>query len=77
MQWQIEKIIEVSKQLKRTGATGASTSEQIAAAFVLNRADFLPDTYRDAVKAWDRLGDEWQGFVRIIKRHHMALIESE
>ncbi len=77
MQWQIEKIIEVAKQLKRTGRTGASTGERIAAAFVLNQMEYLPDSYSDAVEAWDRLDSEWQEYVRIVKYDHMHLIEGE
>ena len=75
MQWQIEKIIQVANQLNQTGATTASSGERIAAAFVLNRADYLPDSDRDMVAAWDRLGPAWQGYVRIIKRDHMHLIQ--
>ena len=77
MQWQIEKIIEVANQLKRTGRTGASTGERIAAAFVLNQMEYLPDSYSDAVEAWDRLDSEWQEYVRIVKYDHMHLIEGE
>jgi hypothetical protein len=75
MQWEIEKIIEVANTLNQTGSTAASTSERIAAAFVLNRLDYLPDSYRDAVEAWDRLGNEWQDHVRLIKREYMHCIE--
>ncbi len=74
--WQIEKIIEVANCLQRTGRSAASTGERIAAAFVLNRMDYLPDMYRDAVEAWDRLDDEWQAYVRLIKRDYMHLIEA-
>ena len=49
--------------------------EQIAAAFVLNRMDYLPATYSDAVEAWDRLGEEWQEYVRLIKRDYWHLVE--
>lgn len=73
--WEIEKIIEVANTLKATGRTGASTSERIAAAFVLNRPDFLPSSYPDMVEAWDRLGDEWQQYVRQIKRDYLHLID--
>ena len=45
MQWQIEKIIEVANELNQTGNTAASTGERIAAAFVLNQIDYLPDSY--------------------------------
>ncbi len=77
MQWQIEKIIEVANELQRTGCTVASTGERIAAAFVLNRADYLPDSYRNIIEAWDRLDDEWQGYVRLIQRDYSHLINDE
>ena len=68
--WQIDKIIEVANCLQATGSTAASTGERIAAAFVLNRQDYLPD-YSDMVEAWDRLDEEWQGYVRLIKQDYM------
>ena len=71
--WQIEKIIEVANQLQRTGRTGASTGECIAAAFVLNRPEYLPAIYTDLVEAWERL-DDWQQYVKLIKRDYMHLI---
>ena len=73
--WQIDKIVEVANCLQRTGSTGASTGERIAAAFVLNRMDYLPDMYSDTLEAWDRL-DDWQAYVRLIKREYMHLIEA-
>jgi hypothetical protein len=72
--WQIEKIIEVANSLQATGSTGASTSERIAAAFVLNKPHYLPSSYSDVVEAWDRL-DDWQGYVRLIKQEYMHLIK--
>ncbi len=72
--WQIDKIIEVAIDLQRTGSTGASTGERIAAAFVLNRMDYLPDSYNDAVEAWERLDSEWQYYVKRIKCDFMHLI---
>jgi hypothetical protein len=74
--WQIQKIIEVANTLQRTGSTGASTGEQIAAAFVLNRPEFLPGSYTDLVAAWERL-DDWQRYVKRIKRDYMHLIAAE
>jgi len=74
--WQIEKIIEVANCLQATGSTAASTGERIAAAYVLNRLDYLPDMYSDAVEAWDRLDDEWQHYVRLIKQDYMHRIEA-
>jgi len=48
---QIQTIINVANQLQRTGKTGASTGELIAAAFVLNRMDYLPASYSDVIEA--------------------------
>ncbi len=76
MNWQIEKIIEVANCLQATGSTGASTGERIAAAFVLNRMEYLPDMYSDVIEAWERL-DDWQWYVKIIKRDYMHLIEEQ
>ena len=75
LSWEIEKIIEVANCLQATGSTGASTGERIAAAFVLNRQEYLPSCYSDMVEAWDRLDEEWQEYVRVIKYDHMHLIE--
>lgn len=78
MNYPIGKIIEVANQLQRTGRTPASTGECIAAAFVLNRPDYLPAMYADMVEAWDRLGEDWQVYVRLIKRDYMhRIIEAE
>lgn len=75
MQYEIEKIIEVARELKNTGYSPASTGERIAAAFVLNRMEFLPKAYTDVVEAWERLGPQWQRYVKLIKDCHMELIE--
>jgi len=76
-QWEIEKIIEVANCLQKTGRSGASTGEVIAAAFVLNKPEYLPAMYQDMVEAWDRLGTEWQHHVRAIKQTHMHKIQEE
>ena len=73
MRWEIRKIINVAHELKRTGKTGASTGEQIAAAFVLDRPEYLPEGYTNIVDAWDRLGT-WQQHVKAIKDEYMYLI---
>jgi hypothetical protein len=75
--WEIEKIIEVAISLKATGSSGASTGERIAAAFVLNRPDYLPAMYDDMLEAWDRLDEQWQAYVRHIKQHCMHRIEAD
>ena len=69
--WQIDKIINVANQLQHTGSTPASTGECIAAAFVLNKPQYLPSGYTDMVEAWDRLDEQWQEYVRLVKRDHM------
>ena len=74
MLWQVEKIIEVANQLQRSGSTPASTGERIAAAFVLNAPHYLPCGYEDMVEAWDRLDEDWQVYVRLVKRDYMHLI---
>ncbi len=74
MKWQINKIINVANELASTGKTGASTGEQIAAAFTLNCMEYLPANYEDAVEAWDRLDEEWQDYVRLIKREYTHLL---
>lgn len=76
MQTEIEKIIEVANALKATGSSGASTGERIAAAFVLNDMHYLPVSYADIVEAWERLGPQWQRYVKIIKADYMYLIEA-
>ena len=73
--WQMQTIINVAIALNTTGSSGASTGERIAAAFVLNRPDLLPSLYDDMIEAWDRLDEEWQHYVRLIKRDYMHLIE--
>ena len=74
--WPLSKIIDTAIELQASGRTGASTGEQVAAAFVLNRQDYLPDTERDLVQAWDSLGHTWQAHVRCIKRDYLHLIDS-
>jgi len=75
MNQNIQTIINVANTLQRTGRSGASTGEQIAAAFVLNQMQYLPANYQDVVEAWERL-DDWQRYVQIIKRDYMDLLES-
>ena len=77
MQWQIETIINVANSLQKTGRSGGSTGEVIAAAFVLNRQDYLPASYQDMVDAWERLDPCWRRYVKLIKRDYMHLIEGQ
>ncbi len=71
----ILRIIQVARDLQSTGTTSAGTSEQIAAAFVLNEQKYLPELYPDLIEAWERLtpGD-YQHYVKVIKYDYMHLI---
>ncbi|ARU59253.1 hypothetical protein OLMES_5270 [Oleiphilus messinensis] len=73
MKWEIEKIIDVANELQNRGSRGASTGEQIAAAFVLDRMEFLPAGYT-VIEAWERL-DSWQRYIKIFQ-HYFHLIQS-
>ena len=75
--WEIEKIIEVANCLQQHGSSAGSMGEVIAAAFVLNKPKYLPEMYNDMVEAWDRLGEEWQNYVRRVKRNYMHLIHQD
>lgn len=70
--WQIAVIINVANELANTGKSSGSTSEVIAAAFVLDRMEFLPHGY-SVIEAWERI-DDWQGYVKTIKANHMHLL---
>ena len=72
--WAIEKIIATANELESTGTTGASTSEQIAAAFVLNNQNYLPGNFSVIIEAWERLG-EWQHHVKLIRSDYLHLIK--
>ena len=69
----IKRLINIARHLHKTGRSGASTGEQIAAAFILNKPEYLPDNYSDMVEAWERL-DNWQAYVKVIKQDYMYLI---
>lgn len=47
-----------------------SCGEQIAAAFIFNRMDWLPSAYSHPVDAIDRLGDTWLQMVLDYRRHN-------
>ena len=71
--YEIKKIINVANELASTGKTGASTGEVIAAAFVLDQMEFLPQGY-SVIDAWDRLDEEWQGYVRQVVENYSDLL---
>ena len=74
--WTLQKIVDTAIELQASGRTGASTGEHIAAAFVLNRQDCLPDAERDLINAWECLGHTWQEHVRRIKRDYLNLLDA-
>jgi hypothetical protein len=71
---EIQKIITAANELRSTGTSGASTSERIAAAFVLNEQHYLPDSYPVMIEAWERL-NEWQTHVKLIRNNYLHLIQ--
>ena len=73
MNREMKRIIEVTNELSTKGS-GGCTSERIAAAFILNDMSRLPRGYDDVVEAWERLGGQWQGYVKVIKQEHEHLI---
>ena len=71
--WEIEKIINVANELASTGSSAGSTGEQIAAAFVLDRMEFILHGY-SVIEAWERLDERWQGYVKQVKAHYSDLL---
>ncbi len=70
--FEIETIINVANELATTQRTRGSNNERIAAAFVLDRMEFLPHGYCEA-DAWAQLED-WQALVNLIKSHYSDLL---
>jgi hypothetical protein len=63
-----QKLLSVAAELHTNGRTGASTGERIAAAFIINNMNYLPEGYT-VLEAWDRLEPKWQ---RITQALHKA-----
>lgn len=55
----LQQIIEKSRDARDNGYGVLSTGERIAAALVLNRADWLAEMGYSMALAIDRLGPEW------------------
>jgi hypothetical protein len=68
----IEKLVErLSGPETAENCIGAlSCSEQIAAAFLFNRMDWLPSGYEHPLDALDRLGEKWLALVLAYHREH-------
>lgn len=69
----INKFISTANDLLSKGHTAASTSEIIAAAFILDRMEFLPYGF-SVIDAWERLGPEWQAEVKKAKANYSDLL---
>jgi len=55
----LQQIIDKSRDAKRGGFGVLSTGEKLAAAMVLNRADWLADVGYTMAEAIERLGPSW------------------
>ncbi|MFS1522785.1 hypothetical protein ACL7TT_01520 [Microbulbifer sp. 2304DJ12-6] len=71
----LDKILNTANDLLTTGSSGASTSEQIAAAFVLERMEHLPQGW-GVIEAWERLELEWQLYVKHLRQEYRHLIKA-
>jgi hypothetical protein len=69
---EIERIVErLSGSETAENRIGAmSCGEQIAAAFLFNRMDWLPSSYEHPLDALDCLGAHWLSMVLEYHRHH-------
>jgi len=72
----IQRIIEVANELLSDGVTAGSTSEQIAAAIILNDMIYLPSDYYNVFSASERLGEQWQGHVKQAQQHKRLLCQT-
>ena len=70
----MKRIIAVANELRQYGSSAGSTSERIAAAFILNDMSLLPGYYADVTDAWERLGRQWQCYVKVIKHEYQHLL---
>lgn len=71
----LDKILNTANSLRQTGTTGASTGELIAAAFALERMEYLPQGW-GVIEAWERLDIAWQHYVKHLRQDCRHLIEA-
>lgn len=71
----LQQIIEKSRDAKRGGFGVLSTGEKLAAALVLNRADWLAEMEYTMAEAIERLGPQW--VARIPEASRQLVYESE
>lgn len=71
----LDRVLEVARSLLEKSAVRASTRERIAAAFVLERMEYLPSGW-GAIEAWERLDIEWQFYVKHLRQDCRYLVEA-
>lgn len=64
----VERVMERIEAGESPGCM--SVGEQIAAAFILNRLDLLPESYTHPLDAVDRLGPTWLQMAIAYRREH-------
>ena len=66
----VDRLHELAEQIKAGVPLAAlSSGEQILAAFISNRMEWLPDDYRDALEALDRVGADWISALIMYRRN--------
>lgn len=63
MSIELNHILRVARYAKTNGYGVLSTGEQLAAALVLNRADWLAEMGYTMPEAIDRIGPEWSALL--------------
>jgi hypothetical protein len=63
MSIELNHILRVARYAKANGYGVLSTGEQLAAALVLNRADWLAEMGYTMPEAIDRIGPEWSALL--------------
>ncbi|MCF3643339.1 hypothetical protein LXM94_25635 [Rhizobium sp. TRM95111] len=72
---ELDHIVSKSRDAKRGGFGVLSTGEKLAAALVLNRADWLADMNYTMAEAIERVGMDW--LARIPEAARMLEFEAE
>ena len=67
--WQIEEIV-ARIEADKSAIGRMSCGETIAAAFLFNRMDLLPEMYMHPAAALARLGSNWADMVAEYNREH-------
>lgn len=68
MNSELDHILRVTRYAQANGYGVLSTGEQLAAALVLNRADWLAEMGYTMAEAVDRIGPEWSALLITAQR---------